>query len=215
MKIVAFVPIKLNNQRLPGKNLLPLGGKPVCEYIFNTLLQVNHIDEVYAFCSDDQLEQYLPEGVILLKRDKHLDGNYVKGLEIYDEFCSIIEADIYILAHATSPFIQPSSIQTGLDAVMAGVNDSAMSVEKVQTFVWYDGRPLNYELSDIPRTQDIKPVWIETSAFFVFKREVLTHMRRRVGDSPKLVQVSGLETVDIDEEIDYLMARRMIGDQVE
>ena len=36
MKVASFIPIKLNNQRLPGKNTLPLGKKPMCEYIFMT-----------------------------------------------------------------------------------------------------------------------------------------------------------------------------------
>jgi len=44
MKIVAFIPIKLNNQRLPGKNLMLLGDRPLCNYLFDTLVQVN--DEV-------------------------------------------------------------------------------------------------------------------------------------------------------------------------
>lgn len=29
-KVVAVIPIKLNNQRLPGKNVRPLGGKVLC-----------------------------------------------------------------------------------------------------------------------------------------------------------------------------------------
>ena len=34
-KIVSFIPIKLNNQRLPGKNLMDLEGKPLCNYLFD------------------------------------------------------------------------------------------------------------------------------------------------------------------------------------
>lgn len=40
MKVVSFIPIKLNNQRLPGKNLLDLAGRPVCDYLFNTVAEV-------------------------------------------------------------------------------------------------------------------------------------------------------------------------------
>ena len=82
-KVVAFVPIKLNNQRLPGKNLLPLGGKPLCRYIFETLLEVDGIDRVYAYCSDERLRGFLPDGVEFLERDAKLDGDLVKGLDIY------------------------------------------------------------------------------------------------------------------------------------
>lgn len=38
-KIVSFIPIKLNNQRLPGKNLMNLDGKPLCNYIFDTIIR--------------------------------------------------------------------------------------------------------------------------------------------------------------------------------
>ena len=32
MKIVSMTPIKLNNVRLPGKNVMPLAGKPLAFY---------------------------------------------------------------------------------------------------------------------------------------------------------------------------------------
>ena len=49
MKIVAVVPMKLNNTRLPQKNTKPFhNGKPLCHYILSTLLQVEEIDEVLS-----------------------------------------------------------------------------------------------------------------------------------------------------------------------
>ena len=39
MKVVSFIPIKLNNQRLPGKNTMELAGRPTCDYIFETISQ--------------------------------------------------------------------------------------------------------------------------------------------------------------------------------
>lgn len=214
MKTVAFVPIKLNNQRLPGKNLLMLAGEPLCRHIFKALLAVRGVDEVVAYCSDASLAEYLPEGVKLLLRDEALDGDLVKGLDIYEAFANEVGADVYVLAHATSPFIKAATIQRGVDAVLSGRHDSAFSVQRVQTFAWYEGGPLNYELRDVPRTQDIEPVWVETSAFYIFRREVLTRTHRRIGDKPFLVEVSGLEAVDIDEREDYEMALRMMGETV-
>ena len=58
MRTIAFVPIKLNSQRLPGKNILPIGGHPLCWHIVNTLLRVKGIDEVYVYCSDESVMQY-------------------------------------------------------------------------------------------------------------------------------------------------------------
>lgn len=209
MKTIAFVPIKLNSQRLPHKNILPIGGHPLCWHIVNSLINVKSIDEVHVYCSDEAVKQYLPEKAIFTKRSQSLDGDMVKGFEIYKKFIDEVEADIYVLAHTTSPFIKSSSIEKALNHVVGGENDSAFSAERIQTFAWYRGQPINYDLNDIPRTQDLDPIWVETSAFFVFRKEVFTVHGRRIGFNPYIQEVSGIEAIDIDEKKDYEMALKL------
>ena len=210
MKTVAFVPIKLNSQRLPHKNILELAGHPLCWHICNTLNNVSSIDEVYCYCSDEEIKKYIPEGINFLKRPKELDGDCVKGLEIYKGFVKEVDADIYVLAHATSPFIREESVRKSLDAVVNDGYDSAFSAKREQTFSWYKNEPINYQISDIPRTQDIEPVWIETSGFYIFKKEVLEKAKTRIGDNPYIHEVFGAEALDIDERKDFEFARILV-----
>ena len=207
MKTVAFVPIKLNSQRVKNKNILPLGGHPLCWHIFDSLLHVSEIDEVYCYCSEERIRQYIPEDVIFLQRDPVLDGNLVKGFDIYRRFIQDVDADIYALCHATSPFIHSETIRKGICAVQDGGYDSAFSAQRIQTFVWYQGSPLNYDINDVPRTQVIEPVYVETSAFFIFKKEIFTEHNRRIGFHPFMCETDGVEAVDIDEPDDYEFAR--------
>lgn len=206
MKTVAFVPIKLNSQRLPHKNILPIAGYPLCWHICNSLIQAKGIDEVYVYCSDESVKDYLPEKVKVKKRSPELDGNQVKGFEIYENFIKEVDADIYVLAHTTSPFIKVKSIENALSHVHSGENDSAFSAERIQTFAWYKGCPVNYDLTDVPRTQDIEPLWVETSAFYIFRKEIFTRHHRRIGFCPYIQEVSDMEAIDIDEKKDYEFA---------
>lgn len=206
MKAVAFIPIKLNSQRLPHKNILPIAGHPLCWHLCNTLNQVRDLDSVYVYCSDPAVKQYIPEETRFLQRPEWLDGNLVKGFDIYRSFIQAVDADVYVLAHTTSPFIKVSSCQTALDHVLSGEYDSAFSAERIQTFAWYQGKPINYDLNDVPRTQDMEPIWVETSAFFMFKKEIFTVHNRRIGFHPYIQEVSGIEAVDIDEKKDYDLA---------
>ena len=105
MKTAAFVPIRLNSQRVSGKNLRPLSGSPLMCHILRTLTEVEGIDEVYVYCSDERIREFLPEGVRFLRRSEELDRDTTLGREIYDSFTAEVEADLYVLAHATSPFI--------------------------------------------------------------------------------------------------------------
>lgn len=206
MKTVALVPIKLNSQRLPHKNILPIAGHPLCWHLCNSLVKSKGIDEVYVYCSDEEVTKYLPEGTKFKQREKWLDGDTVKGFDIYRAFMKEVDADIYVLAHTTSPFIKTESIENALSHILNGENDSAFSAERIQTFAWYKGRPINYDLNDVPRTQDMEPIWVETSAFFMFKKEIFTVHNRRIGFNPYIQEVSGIEAVDIDEKKDFDMA---------
>ena len=206
MKTVALVPIKMNSQRLPHKNILPIAGHPLCWHLCNSLLQVKNIDELYLYCRDEAVTQYLPKGTIFKRREKWLDGDLVKGFDIYRSFINEVDADVYVLAHTTSPFIKACSIENALSHILDGENDSAFSAERIQTFAWYKGKPINYDLNDVPRTQDMEPIWVETSAFFMFKKEVFTIHNRRIGFTPYIQEVSGIEAIDIDEKKDYELA---------
>lgn len=209
MKIVALIPIKLHSLRLPNKNILPIAGHPLCWHVCNSLLCVRGIDDIYVFCSEEKIIQFLPDKIKFKKRDSILDGDLIKGYQIYESFINEIEADIYIIAHTTSPFIKSSSIENALKHVISGEYDSAFAAERFQTFAWYKGTTLNYDLNDVPRTQDITPVWIETSAFYIFRKEIFTIHNRRIGFKPYIQEVCGLEATDIDEKKDYDLACKL------
>ena len=147
-----------------------------------------------------------PRGVRFLRRDPSLDSDTTLGKEIYDSFTASVDADLYILAHATSPFIRAATVAGALAKVRSGEYDSAFSAEKVQTFAWFEGKPLNYSLDNIPRTQTIEPVYVETSAFFIFSRELWRNRGRRIGERPYMAVVDHIEGLDIDYPEDFTMA---------
>src|SRR5690606_9034509 len=130
MKVVAFVPLKLNNERLPGKNTKILhDGRALMECVLETLEQAALIDEVYVYCSSDEVLKYISsDEVRFLRRDARLDGASIKINEVLSSFARDVYADIYVLVHATAPFISVSSIERGVEAVLEGGYDSALSV---------------------------------------------------------------------------------------
>ncbi len=207
MKIIAVVPIKLNNQRLPGKNIKQFtNGKPLCNYILTTLLSIKEIDEIYVYCSSDEIQSYLPEGVKFLKRPVSLDTDNTKMNDVLQYFSKEILADIYIMAHVTAPFVRTESIEKGLEAVQSGMYDSAFAVKKLQDFLWKDGRPFNYKLEYIPRTQDLPAIYKETSGFYIYLFQTITEEKCRIGNRPYLVEIGEIESIDIDEEEDFIIA---------
>lgn len=207
MKTIAIVPMKLNNRRLPQKNTKSFtNGKPLCYYILSTLLKVDGIDEVYVYCSNPDIQEFIPKGIHYLKRSESLDQDTTKMNEVLQAFAEDVPADIYVMTHTTAPFISAESIKKGLDAVASGEYDSSFAAKKLQDFLWRDGVPFNYELNNIPRTQDLPALYEETSGFYIYTSDVITKLNRRIGENPFIVEVGEIESVDIDEPEDFMIA---------
>lgn len=207
MKTIAIVPMKLNNRRLPQKNTKCFtNGKPLCYYILSTLLTVEGIDDVYVYCSNPDIQEFIPEGVKYLKRSTSLDQDTTSMTEVLTCFTKEVPADIYVMTHTTAPFISKESIEKGLNAVLSGEYDSSFAAKKLQDFLWKDGIPFNYQLDNIPRTQDLPALYEETSGFYIYKKEVMSELHRRIGVKPYIVEVGEIESTDIDEPEDFMIA---------
>lgn len=209
-KVVAMIPIKLHNQRLPGKNVRALGDKVLCQYLFETVKSVRNIDEVYVFCSDETITQYIPTGIKFLKRPCELDGDTVKSRDILQKFIELIDADIYALMHVTQPFITAKTITEAIEKVKSENYDSAFAAKQFKEFAWYKEKPINYSLTDVVRTQELQPVYIE-GELFVFEKHVFTEQGRRIGNHPWIQSIGWKESVCIDDIEDFEMAEAIVA----
>ncbi len=208
MKTVAFVPIKLNNQRIKGKNLKRFeDGKALITVFLETLVKSKEIDELYVFCSDPKIKDYLIPGVTFLERPKYLDTQIATPQDIIKEFMKLVDADIYAVCHCTSPFVSLQHIDECFKAVKSKNYDSAFTAEKVQRLSWSSKNiPLNFNPENIPRTQDLEPIYNEVSAAYVFLKHVFLSLNRRIGNNPYIVEVSNIEAIDIDYPEDFEIA---------
>lgn len=208
MKTVAFIPIKMNNERTPGKNTKRFyNGKCILEIIQETLMKVKGLDEVYVFCSNDAIKEYIIDGVKFLKRPEFLDTKTATPNDIINEFMKLVYADIYMVSHATSPFVSVEHFEECINAVVSGEYDSSFTAEKIQKLLWTkDNTPFNFDPENVPRTQDLEPIFDEVSAAYVFAKETFLKYNRRIGINPHLTIVSGVECVDIDYPEDLQIA---------
>jgi CMP-N-acetylneuraminic acid synthetase len=208
MKTVAMLPIKLENERMPGKNTKPFfDGTPLMRLIQRSLLAVGGIDEIYCYCSNERVKGYLIGGVEFLQRPKELDLPTSNFSEFFGAFMLAVPADVYIAAFATAPFLKAEHILECLDKVKSGEFDTAFTAAKLQDFIWTEsGKPLNFNPEKLPRTQDLPPLYRETGGLYVISKSAYEKTHRRIGENPYICLVSGIEATDIDDPEDFELA---------
>lgn len=207
MKTVALIPIKLGSKRVPKKNLKKFfDGTPLCHFIQRVCLQAKSIDEIYVYCSDEAIKDYVLPGVTFLKRPAFLDADTANSNTIITEFMKEVDADIYVETHTTAPFSQASTINHLVEQVASGKYDSAFCAESVRSFLWQNGVPLNFDVDHFPRTQDLPLIYSEADEAYVFTRETFQKYNRRVGIHPYIQEIDKVEATGIDYPVDFDIA---------
>ena len=94
--------------------------------------------------------------------------------------------------------MKKESLEGAVRQMQTGKYDSAFTAEMMQDYCWYDGKPVNYKLTDIVQTQDLKPVCVEKGEVFIFTKELFVKHHRRIGFNPYIQEISEIEAIDIN-----------------
>ena len=114
MRTACFIPIKAGSERVKGKNLRILNGKPLYRYICEHVKEADVFDDVYIDTDSAEISAYAKTiGFEVIERLPELAGNTANGndllvhhLELHPEY------DYYFQLFATAPYMKPET--TGL-----------------------------------------------------------------------------------------------------
>jgi len=209
---LAIVPMRHNSERVPSKNYRPLGGIPLYHHVVRTLSAVPEIDSVVIDTDSDVIiadcATHFPHVQVLL-RPEHLRDGTIAMNDVLLNTLDQVDADIVLQTHSTNPFLKAATISDALKLFTTPGSefDSVFSVTRLQARLWNaDVHPVNHDPAVLLRTQDLAPLFIENSCFFIFTPELLRQRGNRIGSRPLMVEMAPLEAVDIDTEEDFALA---------
>lgn len=211
-RTVAIVPMRHNSERVPGKNYRHLAGIPLYHHVVRTLSAVPEIDLIVIdtdsdFIIDDCAEHF-PDVKVLL-RPEHLRDGGIAMNDVLLNTLDQVDAEIAVQTHSTNPFVKAETLSAALRLFQSQDQDfdSVFSVTRLQARLWdSETQPVNHDPSVLLRTQDLAPLFIENSCFFIFTPELLRERGNRIGVRPYMVEMAPLEAVDIDIEEDFSLA---------
>ena len=204
-----FIPIKANSERVKGKNLRPLNGRKLYEYICMHVKTADVFDDIFIDTNSPEIAEYAQgSGFRVIDRKPELARNSANGndLLVY-HFEQFPDYDYYFQLFATAPYLQPDTIRTCFSVLTSsGEYDSCFTATENHSFYWLAGNPVNYRPGVLPRSQDMLPVIEETTGLYGITRESLDRYRCRIGRKPYVHVVSKFEAVDINTEEDFRIA---------
>ncbi len=216
-EIKALIFMKGHSERVPGKNMRPMCGRPLFHWIMDTLDKSEFVREVIVDTDSPVIAEDAKSsfGATIHMRPDHLKGDFVNAISLIEYDISQTDGEYFIQTHSTNPLLRPETVDRAVETYFSQqTHDSLFSVTPLMTrLYWPDGRGINHDPDRLIRTQDLKPVYEENSCLYIFSRTSFTTRRNRLGVRPMMFEMDRFEAVDIDEEIDFSVAEALLSAQ--
>jgi CMP-N-acetylneuraminic acid synthetase len=212
-KLIALLPMKGHSERVPDKNMKLFCDVPLYHAILKTLQQSEYISRIAIDTDSKIIREDASKNfhdVTIIDRPEELCGDFVSMNRIIQYDISRLSGEHFLQTHSTNPLLTVKTLNNAIETYFNNLKsyDSLFSVTRWQTrFYWQNGDPVNHNPEELIRTQDLPPVFEENSNFYIFSRNSFHKANsRRIGVKPKMFIVDRLESIDIDERIDFELA---------
>lgn len=172
---------KKDSSRLPGKNLLPLNGKPLIDYTLDFMVENFDIRLKNTWVITDSMDiirRASSRGINqIMEPEKYAINGHKNGMELMRFIHGIINSDVYCLLPPTSP-VRVSPI------ILGAINDFMN----------------NDYMSGVTVYRENRETWKINGSLFMWRKEQLQHSDI-IGPYPRLYE--DIYNFDINTEYDF------------
>lgn len=206
-KVTAVVAVRKGSQRVPNKNIKPFGDTTLLDLKLQTLLKVSNIDEIIVNSDcDEMIEIGKLYGVKTKKREEYFASSEASNSEFHGHIGKTTDTDYIFLAPVCSPFISSEKHEEAINKFMNSECDSLTSTSLVKGHLWLDGKPINYDLDNVPNSQDLPDIEMINYGITIVDKNTMKIKSRVIGDNPDFIILNEYEGVDINTPFEFQTA---------
>jgi YrbI family 3-deoxy-D-manno-octulosonate 8-phosphate phosphatase len=211
-KIVPVIGVRSGSLRCKNKNTRDFGlNQNLLEKKLKILSDIDYFDKIIV--SSDSNE-YLDiakkyKKVKIDKRPDYYASSNISGKELHLYLCSLLDDDeVFMYTHVVSPFLEKNDYLEVLKKWrMPILNDSICLSIDFKEFLWLDNKSINYDLNNMPKSQDLPDYFIPTFGISLIEKEKLIDNKSFIGKNPLFIKVDKLKGIDIDDNFDFAVAK--------
>lgn len=206
MKLTAIIPVRAGSQRVKNKNIKPFANTTLLDIKIETLKKVQGIDDIIVSSDSQEMLKIAKEhDVNVHVRDEYFASNEVNNSDFMQNLSTIVDEGHIMYSPCTSPLL---SSETITEIVSKYKNNNLRNIVTVTTqkhHMWLNGKPLNYDPSNAPNSQDLPDIYsINYGCCILSKDDLYKH--KNVVVEPTFHITNEIESIDIDTEFDFIIA---------
>jgi CMP-N,N'-diacetyllegionaminic acid synthase len=224
-RVIAVVPARGGSKSVPGKNIRPLGGKPLLSWSIDVARQVPEIDRIIVSTDDKQIASVgRSSGAEIYARPTHLATDEALVIDALKDLLETLHAEgeepeWVVLLEATCPLRTAEDVRTCLNLIAEGTYDSVATFKEAELNphrAWrlVEGAPEVFIPGAVPwlPRQKLPKAYQLNGAVYVFRARLLA-------EETKSLLVGRLGAVlmprdrsqDIDDSVDFMIVEALLG----
>lgn len=206
-----FVPARLSSQRLPNKQILPIGDSCMFDICCKKLdyIKTQYGINTYVLICDDELIQIAEKysNVQIVIRDIETANAETPLQYIFKDILDVKEKYLMFL-NPCLIFLKPETIVEKIKEFLFSNRNYATSVKKFQNWLWdnYDNQITPIDFKELT-TKKISPWYQAAHCFHIFNREKFKEDGYMLYHGLVLLEIPVEETIDIDTREEYEYAK--------
>ena len=206
-KLVAVVPVRAGSQRVKDKNIKPFAGSNLLTLKLETLKSVTNIDRVVVNSDSDLMISIAHTNQVSThKREKYFASSECNNSEYFQHIAEVTNSDYIMYSPVTAPLVSSETYFSCINKFMNSSIKNLVTVSDVKHHMWLDGKPLNYDPTNAPNSQDLPDIVSINYGICIISRDDMIHNRNIVTDKPYFYKLDEIESIDIDTEFDFMVA---------
>jgi len=210
MRTVSLLPARGGSKGIPNKNIAPLNGKPLIYYAIRASLN-SKSQETWVSTDNDEIKRVSIEcGARVIDRPAEISKDYSQSEEALLHFCSKVDFDTLVFIQPTSPLVESTHIDTGIQ--MMNEYDSVFSVYKEHWVPRWtkEVNPDGWDVNNRPMRQQMDEKYVENGAFYLTKKDNLLQSKLRYSGKIGVVEMPLYKSFQIDTEEDLALIGNML-----
>tara|TARA_Y100000591_G_C21835093_1_gene701995 strand:+ start:575 stop:1243 length:669 start_codon:yes stop_codon:yes gene_type:complete len=201
--------IREGSVRVKNKNLKPFCNKNLIEYKIEILKRVNGISKIIINTdSEEAIDIAKKHGVGFHKRDPYYASSECPNSEFWAHIADNTKSEYILFTHCTNPLVKKETYESMIKLFEKEKNnfDSFNSVTEVKEFLILDKKPINFDLSKAPNSQDLPDVIKLNFAINILPTKLMKQKKSLVGNNPNFFKIDQTEAFDINTNYDFTVA---------
>ena len=206
--IIAMVPVRAGSMRVSDKNTRAFADTSLLGLKLNALKYLHGINEVIVSTDCERSAEIAQRmGATVQWRDRFYAGSNVTNDKHWYHIADTTPGEVVFLAQVTSPLVRVSTMQSALDQYCSSDrNVSVNSVSAEKKFLWENGAPINYKISQTPKSQDLPKIVSLNFAITIISRKEMMDRKNVIGENPIFIELDKIESLDVDDYFDFEVA---------